>query len=88
MNEELDTILNAFAIECVRSAVSDYESKMAIPQAKAQIQRLIVEAKIEQSWRCRELIEANANSPEDEERYGEIVLLDIDDLTDELKEYA
>lgn len=44
------------------------------------------EARIEQSYRCRELIEANANSPEDAERYGEIVLLDVDDLVDELQD--
>lgn len=44
------------------------------------------EARIEQSYRCRELIEANANSPEDAERYGDIVLLDVDDLVDELQD--
>lgn len=42
------------------------------------------EAKIERSYRCRELIEANANSSEDAEWYGDIVLLDVDDLLDEI----
>lgn len=41
--------------------------------------------RIEQSYRCKELIEANANSPEDSERYGEIVLLDVDDLQEDMK---
>lgn len=49
------------------------------------VEKREIEAKIEQSWRCKELIEANANSPEDEERYGEIVLLDVDDLEEDKK---
>lgn len=47
------------------------------------IEKREIDARIEQSWRCRELIEANANSPEDAERYGDVVLLDVDDLNDE-----
>lgn len=45
-----------------------------------------LEAKIEQSLRCQDLIEANANSPEDEEHYGKVVLLDFEELEEELKE--
>lgn len=49
------------------------------------IEKREVQAKIDQSYRCRELIAANAHSEDDENRYGEIVLLDVDDLEYELK---
>lgn len=51
---------------------------------KQQLEQAVIEARIEQSWRCRELVEANADSPDEQERYGDIVLLDVDDLKDEL----
>ena len=51
-----------------------------------QLELAKIEAKIEQSYRCQELIEANRTNNEDGERYGEIVLLDVDDLQDELSE--
>ena len=37
-------------------------------EAKVKLQKLIIEAKIEQSYRCRDLIEANADREEDEEQ--------------------
>ena len=49
------------------------------------IEKREIQAKIDQSYRCQELIAANAQSEDDENRYGEIVLLDVDDLEEELK---
>lgn len=97
MNKQLDEILD-FCFEGEVSWTRDQldgtsyykESMEGIDkrkaEAKVKLQKLIIEAKIEQSYRCRDLIEANADREEDEERYGEIVLMDIDDLKDELKE--
>ena len=97
MNKQLDEILD-FCFDGEVSWVEDqldgtsyYEESMEgigkrKAEAKVKLQKLIIEAKIEQSYRCRDLIEANADSEEDEERYGEIVLMDIDDLKDELNE--
>ena len=45
-----------------------------------------LQMKIEQSYRCADLVEANRRSNEDGEYYSDIVLLDIDDLQDELKD--
>lgn len=46
----------------------------------------VLRGRVAQSYRCYELIQANASSPEDQERYGEIVLLDIDDLAAEIED--
>lgn len=97
VNKQLDEVID-FCFRCDVSWTIDqlegtsyYNSAMAEieenkKKAKAKLQRLIVEARIEQSYRCQELIEANRANNEDGERYGEIALLDVDDLTDELKE--
>lgn len=79
---EQDKIIDE-AIELIGIPVGFEEAIEAKTRAKKIIEKLLIDAKIEQSWRCRELIEANANSPEDAERYGEIVLLDIDDLKED-----
>ena len=79
MNKQLDEILD-FCFEGEVSWIEDQlvgtsyykESMEGIDkrkaEAKVKLQKLIIEAKIEQSYRCRDLIEANADREEDEEQ--------------------
>ncbi len=84
MNNQLDKILDFCFEGDYKESMENIDKRKA--EAKVKLQKLIIEAKINQSYRCRDLIEANANIEEDEERYGDIVLMDIDDLKDELKD--
>ena len=79
MNKQLDEILD-FCFEGEVSWIEDqlvgtsyYKETMEgidkrKAEAKVKLQKLIIEAKIEQSYRCRDLIEANADREEDEEQ--------------------
>ena len=81
----LDAISEATAHQKTFGNTDEVDPQKYVDRAMNVVEMYGSQMKIEQSYRCQELIEANRRSNEDGEYYGEVALLDVDDLEDAIE---